>query len=287
MRFYFIVPFLIGLVPVQAQTDPFAGNERSRLHVRLELAGSGRVDLPNGVEWSALSAVRTLELTYALVDVANDGIPIVGGVPAGTVPPAMRDLEAKLAECGDSQACLAAVMMEFAGSGQGGQNPFAAMTGMQPGRYRNFSADRAAGACVDGTVMVDDILSGVTIPPPNPAVAYRFTRVGALTLPVEVFATIDAICAAEVSLDTQTGTMSLRLPVGRIDVPVTMGPSAFTDEQAVRFVEGDGTLELLDRPTGGSWSGSADLDALGSASHNSGQVVVGLSGRISWQLSVG
>lgn len=279
-----VLPFLAGSAFGQ---DPFAGNDRASLHVRLQLAGSGRVNLPNGVEWFAISAQRTLELTYALVDVGNDGVPIVGGVPEGTVPPEMADLEARLAECGEDQVCLAATMMAFAQSGQGGQNPFAAMTGMEPGRYRNFAADRASGACAEGSVVVDDILSGVVIPPPNPAVAYRFTRTGALTLPQADFAVIDAVCAAEVSLDTQTGNVSLRLPLSRIGVPVTMGPTAFTHEASVPFVEGQGTLELLNQPSaeGGGWSGAIDVAEVGSASHNSGQVGTGLSGRISWHLT--
>ncbi len=278
-----VLPLFAGSVLGQ---DHFAGNDRATLHVRLQLAGSGRVNLPNGVEWFAISAQRTLDVTYALVDVGNDVVPIVGGVPDGAVPQEMVDLENKLAECGENQACLAATMMEFARSGQGGQNPFAAMTGMEAGRYRNFAADRASGACADGSVVVDDILSGVVIPPPNPAVAYRFTRTGALSLPQEDFAIIDAICAAEVSLDTQTGKVSLRLPLGRIGVPVTMGPTAFTHENSVPFAEGQGALELLNQPSAqdGGWSGAADVDDVGSASHNSGQVGVDLSGRISWRL---
>lgn len=279
-----LLPLFVG--PVLGQ-DHFAGNDRATLHVRLQLAGSGRVNLPNGVEWFGISAQRTLELTYALVDVGNDGVPIVGGVPDDAVPQEMVDLENKLAECGDNQACLAATMMEFARSGQGGQNPFAAMTGMEPGRYRNFAADRANSACAEGSVVVDDILSGVVMPPPNPAVAYRFTRTGALSLPQEDFAIIDAICAAEVSLDTQTGNVSLRLPLARIGVPVTMGPTAFTHESSVPFTEGQGTLELLNQPSAqdGGWSGATDVDDVGSALHNSGQVGADLSGRISWHLT--
>ena len=280
-----VLPLLAGSALAQ---DHFAGNDRATLHVRLQLAGSGRVDLPNGVEWFAIAAQRTLDVTYALADVGNDGLPIVGGVPDGAVPREMVDLENKLAECGDNQACLAATMMQFAQGGRGGPNPFAAMTGMEPGRYRNFAADRANGACADGRVAVDDILSGVVIPPPNPAVAYRFSRAGALSLPQDDFAVIEAVCAAEVSLDTQTGNVSLRLPLGRIGVPVTMGPTAFTHENSVPFVEGRGTLELLNQPSAqdGGWSGATDVDGVGSASHNSGQVGADLSGRISWRLSL-
>jgi hypothetical protein len=279
-----LVVFL-AIAPAHGEGDLFAGNERASLRVRIELAGSGRTSLPNGVEWAALSASRTLDLTYDLVDVGNDGVPIVGGVPDGTIPSAVRDLEAGMAACRDDQVCMAAKMLEFARSGQGGQNPFLAGTGMQPGRYRNFAADRA-GVCAKGMVRVDDVLSGVTIPPPNPAVAYRFTRVGDQILPQDDFAITDAVCTVEVSLDTQTGALSLRLPVGKFRVPVSMGPGAFTNERSVAFVEGRDTFELLDQPSArdDAWSGSAAIEKVGSASHNSGQVVVGLSGRISWRL---
>lgn len=285
MRPGFALCLLLALAaPASAQTDPFAGNPRATLRVSIELSGSARENFPNGVEWAAIAAVRRLDLSYELVDVANDGLPIVGGVPAGAVPPAMQDLEKKLAECGESQVCLAGVMMAFAQSGQGGENPFAAMTGMQPGRYRNFAGDRT-GTCAEGTVTVQDVLQGVTIPPPNPAVAYRFSRDGALDLPQTNSAVTDTLCAVEVSVDTATNEVSLRLSLQGLPVPVTLGPGAFTDESSTAFAEGEGPLELLSQATTGGkvLTGSTGIE-YGSASHNSGQVSAALSGKLSWSL---
>lgn len=274
--------------PAMAQTDAFAGNARASLHLRIDLSGAARVNFPNGIEWAGINAVRSLDLTYQLVDVGNDGVPIVGGLAEGAVPQEMRDLEARMAECGDNQVCLAGVMMQFAQGGMGqadGRNPFEAMVGMQPGRYVNLAGDRS-GTCAEGVVEVRDRLHGVTIPPPNPAVAYDFPRTGSLSLPQRTSSGADAVCGVEVSLDTATGSMSLRLPLGSISVPVTLGPGAFTDEGAVAFVEGRGTLELVNQaPAGGEWTGAADV-TIGSASHNSGQVSAALSGRVSWSLSM-
>ena len=287
MRHCLTVLGLLALAsPAMAQVDPFPDAPRGKLHVRIELAGSARVDFPNGVEWAAIEAWRTLEVDFGLVDVGNDSVPIVGGLPPGAVPPEAQALEQKIAACGDDQKCLAATMMEFAQSGQGaegGRNPFEAMLGMQPGRYRNFSADRA-GTCAKGTLVVEDVLSGVVIPPPKPAEAYRFTRNGSLTLPKDDFGLMDYACRAEITLDTATGSMSLRLPAAKLAVPVTMGPTAFTHESGVPLIEGAQTIELLDQPTSGAWTGLAEIK-IGSASHNSGQVVAPLKGRVMWSFS--
>jgi hypothetical protein len=293
MRFLLAAIAALALIsPAVANDDPFAGNARGSLHVRIELAGKARVNFPNGVEWAAIEAWRTLELDFGLVDVGNDGVPIVGGVPAGAVPPEAQALEAKIKACGDDQSCLAQTMMEFAQSGQGaegGRNPFEAMLGMQPGRYRNFAADHYGSVCATGTLVVEDMLEGVTIPPPNPAVAYKFTRNGSLTLPAGDAYLMDYACRVEISLDTVAGTMSLRLPAAKLDVPVRLGPTAFTDETSVLLIEGAQTIELLDQPAGrdGAWSGVAELAELGSASHNAGQVVAPLKARIVWRFSEG
>lgn len=270
-----------------AMDDPFAGQERGTLHVRIELAGSARVDLPNGIEWAAIEAWRTLEVDFSLVDVGQDGVPIVGGIPADAVAPEAQDLEARIKACGDDQKCLAQTMMEFAQSGQGaegGRNPFEAMLGIQPGRYRNFAADLFGGVCAKGSLVVQDILSGVSIPPPFAARAYRFTRNGSLTLPADDDYLMDYACRVEVTIDTATGAMSLRLPAAKLDVPVVMGPTAFTQEASTPLIEGQQTIELLDQPTGGTWTGIEEI-ALGFASHNSGQVVAPLKGRVTWSFS--
>lgn len=286
MRAFLAILGLLGsVIPAIAVEDLFAGAPRASLHVRLELAGSNRFDFLNGIEWAALEAWRTLELDFALVDVGNDGFPIVAP-SAPAVPPAMEGLQAKLEACGEDQKCLAATMMEFAQSGEGGANPFAAMTGMQAGRYRNFAADRSA-VCAKGTLVVEDIASGYVFSPPEPARHYRFTRQGNLTLPQDDFGLMDYACRVEVTLDTATGTMSLRLPAAKLSVPVTLGPGGFTDERSVPLIEGVQTIELFDQPAGrdGAWSGVAELAELGSASHNSGQVVAPLKARIVWHLS--
>lgn len=276
--------FLTSATMACAQ-DPFAGNPRGRLDVRIELSGRNRVDLPNGVEWAAIDARRTLEIAFAVVDVGNDGLPIVSASKAdAALPPAMEDLKAKIDACGEDQQCLARTMMEFAKTGSG--NPFLQMTGQQPGRYGNFAADRA-GTCASGTLVVEDVLSGVNISPPEPARAYRFTRNGSLTLPKDDFGLMDAVCAVELTLDRQTGHMSLRLPAAKLAVPVTLGPGAFTDERAVPLIEGKQGIELFDQPAGrdGAWTGVAEVAAAGSASHNSGQVAAPLKARVTWAFS--
>lgn len=280
---------LAGLILVlatdAAAEDLFAGSPRGRLEVRIELGGENRVAFPNGVEWAAIDARRMLNLTFALVNVGNDGLPIVS--PKGardTLSPKMEALRARLAACGDNQQCLSQAMMELAANGGG--NPFLEMTGQQPGRYANYAVDRS-GTCASGTLAVEDVLSGVYIPPPEPARDYRFTRKGTLTLPQDDFALMDAACSAEVSLDRQTGRMSLRLPAAKLSVPVTLGAGAFTDERAVPLIEGSEVIELFEQPGGhgGAWSGVAEIAAAGSASHNSGQVVAPLKARVAWTFS--
>lgn len=266
--------------------DPFAGKPRGKLNVRIELSGSGRVDFPNGVEWAAIDAKRSFELTFELVDVGNDGVPIVK--PAGQTPELsadMKALQSKIEACGQDQMCLARTMMEFAQAGGGGANPFLQMTGQEPGRYRNYAADRY-GTCVAGAIRVEDTLSGVYIPPPEPARAYTFTRTGSLNLPKEDGALMDAACRIEVTLDQTTGQMSLRLPAAKLPVPVTLGAGAFTDERAVSAIEGLQAIELFGQPAGNgeAWSGAADVSA-GSVSHNSGQVSAPLKGRVEWRFS--
>jgi hypothetical protein len=266
--------------------DPYAGNARGKLEVRIELSGSDRVNFPNGVEWAAIDAKRSFDLIFELVDVGNDGMPIV--MPEGQQPELsadMKALQSKIEACGEDQMCLARTMMEFAQAGGSGANPFLQMTGQQPGRYRNFAADRW-GTCVTGTISVEDTLSGVYIPPPEPARPYTFTRKGSLSLPKEDDALLDAACRVEVTLDQKTGKMSLRLPAAKLPVPVKLGAGAFTNEKAVSAIEGLQTIELSGQPSGseGVWSGSANVSA-GSASHNSGQVSAPLKGRVEWRFS--
>ncbi len=288
MRFVLTAIAAFAIVqPAAAIDDPFAGQPRARLHIRIELAGANRVDLPNGVEWARIEAVRTLDVDFGLVDVGIDAYAIVsaGGNSQPGTTPAAEDLQARIGACGEDQKCLADAMMSFAQTVESSADAFAQMTGAQPGRYRNFAADHH-GTCATGTLVVEDVLSGVVIPPPNPAVAYRFTRNGSLTLPAANDTLMDYACRIEVTLDTATGAMSLRLPAAKLEVPVTMGPAAFTHERSTPLLEGPQTIELLDQPTGGTWTGIAQVE-IGSASHNSGQVAAPLKGRVTWSFSEG
>lgn len=290
MRFVLAAIAALALTqPAAAIDDPFAGQPRANLHVRIELAGANRVNFPNGIEWAKIEAVRTLELDFGLVDIGIDAYAIVsvdGKNQPGTTP-AVEDLQARITACGDNQKCLADAMMAFAQSAESSADMFAQMTGAQPGRYRNFAADHH-GTCAKGTLVVQDVLSGVVIPPPNPAVAYRFTRNGGLTLPVADESLMDYACRVELTLDTATGAMSLRLPAAKLDVPVTMGPTAFTHERSTPLIEGSQKIELIDQPAGGdgAWTGVAEVE-VGSASHNSGQVAAPLKGRVTWRFSEG
>lgn len=289
MRLLFAVIGLFALcLPAVALDDPFAGAPRAKLHVRIELVGSNRVDFPNGVEWAAIEAFRTLEIDFALVDVGNDGLAIVSAGDPNATPSGMADLQGKIEACGEDQKCLGAVMMEFAKASEGNSDVFAQMTGQQPGRYRNFAADRA-GTCASGTLVVQDMLSGVYIPPPEAARPYRFPRDGSLVLPQDDASLMDYACSVEVSLDQATGQMSLRLPAAKLAVPVKLGPGAFTDETATLLTEDLQVIELFDQPTGrdGGWTGIAEVDAAGFASHNSGQVIAPLKARIEWRLVEG
>lgn len=268
-----------------AANDPFEGNSRGRLTVRLELAGSQRADMPNGVEWAAIDAKREMAVEFGMVDVGNDGLPIVSAKPAGSeLSPEMRGLKGRIDACGGDQACLAHVMMEFAAAGNGG-NVFQQMTGQQPGRFQNFAGDRT-GTCARGILTVVDTLSGVYIPPPEAARPYRFSRNGSRNLPVADERLTDTLCRVEMTIDKAANTMSLRLPVS-LPVGVTLGVEAFTDEKAVSLVEGEQFLTVYDQPSGrpGAWSGSAEIKGLGSASHNSEQVSAPLHGRIVWSFA--
>ncbi|MCR6634335.1 hypothetical protein [Devosia sp.] len=107
MRPGFALCLLLALAgPASAQTDPFAGNPRATLRVSIELSGSARENFPNGVEWAAIAAVRRLDLSYELVDVANDGLPIVGGVPAGQCRRPCRILKRNLPIAGKARSAL-------------------------------------------------------------------------------------------------------------------------------------------------------------------------------------
>lgn len=152
-------------------------------------------------------------------------------------------------------------------------------------RYQNWIVDRR-GACAKGTVAVADEGDGVNIAPPSPAAPYRFKRTGGLTLPVESTAVIEKICQADVSIDTRSNRLSLRLAGFDFPTPVTLQGQSFTSEKSVPFLEGAGKIEILDQPVdsdGKSGAGSERLATLGSVSHNSGATVAPVSGVLAWR----
>ncbi|MBE0580402.1 hypothetical protein [Devosia sp.] len=94
----------------------------------------------------------------------------------------------------------------------------------------------------------------------------------------------DSVCSAELTHDTESGLVSLRLPTGGLMVPVALTGHAFTDETSVALIEGQRLLDLPDQPaTGSGLNGNTTLEKLGSASHNSGQVTAPLRATIAWR----
>lgn len=278
-------------LPARAQTsvpDFFPGAATGTLHISMDLTGYGRTNMPNGVEWAGLTALRSFDIRLRMVDVGNGNVPIVpitgatgpGGGPLG-MPPAMAAMEDEMAACNGNQACQIAVMTQL---GKQLMESAAPPAEMDFTRFQNWATDRRV-PCAEGSLSVNDDLQGVTIPPPNPAVAYRFQRVGLLKLPAGLESIIDNLCVAEMAFDTQTMVVSLRLPAGGLDVPVDLiGAQAFTDETVVELIEGVGKLELLDENVSSPSNllGEAVIEKVGSASHNSGQVVAPLRAAISW-----
>lgn len=279
---------LLVLLPAPEAQDAFAGSATGTLWLEIDLGGSGRMDLPNGVEWAALDASRSLTLQLRLFDVGNGGVPIVpvggfGGADGANplMPPGMEEMQAAMEACGDDQACLMATSMRFSKEMMAMGQAFADT--LDSTRFSNWSAMRT-GDCAMGTMSVRDMGQGVIISPPNPAAPYRFERAGSISLPQGLEAIREAVCTAELTHDTEAGLVSLRLPTSGLMVPVTLTGHAFTDETAVPLIEGQLLLELLDQSVAGDeLSGTITLPRLGSASHNSGQVSVPLRATIAWR----
>ncbi len=278
---------LFVLLPAPKAQDAFAGAATGTLWLEIELSGSGRIDLPNGVEWAALDARRSLSLQLRLVDVGNSGVPIVPVAGVGGAEGAnpltvagLEEMEAAMAACNGDQACLMMTSMRFSQQMMVVGQAFADT--LESERFGNWSAMRT-GDCASGTMSVRDLGQGVIISPPNPAAPYRFQRVGLIDLPAGLDAIREAVCSAELTHDTQSSLVSLRLPTGGLMVPVTLTGHAFTDETSVPLIEGQRLLELLDQPvTDGVLGGQITLEQLGSASHNSGQVSAPLRATITW-----
>lgn len=279
---------LLVLLPAPKAQDAFAGANTGTLWLEIELSGSGRTDLPNGLEWAALEASRSLALQVRLVDVGNGGVPVVpvGGVGGADganplIPAGLEEMEAAMAACNGDQACQMMTSMRFSKEMMSMGQAFA--DSLESTRFSNWSAMRT-GDCAIGTMSVRDAGQGVVISPPNPAAAYRFERTGAISLPEGLDAIRESACSAELTHDTESGLVSLRLPVGGLMVPVSLSGHAFTDETSVALVEGQRLLELPDQPVAGDeLNGTATLEQLGSASHNSGQVVAPLRATIAWR----
>ncbi len=279
---------LFFLLPAPEAQDVFAGSPTGTLWLDIELSGSGRTDLPNGVEWAQLDATRSLALQLRMVDVANGGVPIVPvggfGGPDGAnplVPPGMAEMEAAMAACNGDQACQMMTSMRFSKEMMAMGQAFS--DSLDSTRFSNWSALRT-GDCALGSMSVRDVGHGVIISPPNPAAPYRFERAGSIRLPDGLDLVRKAICSAELTHDTETGLVSLRIPTDGLMVPVALTGHAFTDETAVPAIEGRRQLELLDQPVGGGdLGGQVTLDQLGWASHNSGQVSAPLRASLSWR----
>jgi hypothetical protein len=283
-----------------AQSMPktmFPGAPTGVLTVRMELSGSARRDMPNGVEWYKLTALRTLDLRLTMLDPGVTNAPLVevsgrdpknanaNAVPG--MPPGMQEMAAAIEACDGDQACERAAMTKLAPKIQANPQAYDPKKSTDANRYQNWVNDRRV-ICAKGSLSVSDSGEGVVIPPPNPARPYKFQRIGSVALPDGKEKTIEAACIAEITFDRQTGKASLVLPAAGLAVPVKLSGQAFTNETSVAFIEGVQKIKILDQPglTAGkpakSWSGQTTMK-IGSVSHNSGQVVVPVTAKITWR----
>ena len=194
----------------QAQpADP--GAATGTLWLDLELAGSGRTNLPNGVEWASLQATRKMSVRVRMRDMGNRNVPIVAAKEqaGGSAPAGMEAIEKAAKACKGDQACLIATMMKY-----GSQlKPEAHGLKLDSKRFRNWAGDRRK-ACASGSLSVRDRGEGVIISPPNPAAAYRFERAGSADPQKQAGRLSEALCAAELTYDAETAAASLRLQLG-------------------------------------------------------------------------
>lgn len=260
------------------------------LHVTVELAGQARNDFPNGIEWAGLTTNRTMSIDLAMLmpqAATGPGLPL-GGVAPGDAPlPAgMATIAQAMEACGEDEACRMKSMMALGKQLQA--NPQALGTlEADTTRYETWTPDRD-GACASGNVSVADAGDGVAFVPPDPARKYHFERIGGVELRASAQEPefVEALCVAVLAVDRKLGLASLRLPAGGIAVPVELTGQAFTSEKRVEFLEGAQRIEVLDQPIDAgskTWGGEADLNRVGSVSHNSGQVVVPVNARITWE----
>ena len=270
--------------PRSQRFEPLTG----RLFLTVELKGQGRKDLSNKVEWYRLTADRKLELELAMYMPVKSPAPTlrVGGIDKDNAPmPAgMEAIKNAVEGCNGDQNCERQAMAAVAQKMMANPGVLAAM---QPDdtRFENWFADRR-GPCASGTLRVDDEGDGMNISPPAPARPYRFKRSGRLELAAQGADIMDRVCKAEFSVDRQKGLLSMRLGGLNIPVPVQMTGQAYTAEKSVLFLEGSKGIELFDQAVSTdatTWSGQSQLEKIGSVSHNSGQTVAPMSGKLTWR----
>jgi hypothetical protein len=275
------------LAPAQPGRGPAPDGAKARLFLAIDLKGTGRKDLPNKVEWYRLTSSRKAEVELALVPVKSPApIVKVGGIDKDNAPmPAGMQAMAKALEpCKGDQECQRKAMMAF------GQQMMANPQSVGPmkqddTRFENWIADWR-GPCAKGSFTVDDEGDGVNIPPPNAARPYRFRRAGRLELSGQGRDIMEKACQVEVSVDRQTGLLSLRLNRLDVPVPVQMSGQAFTSEKSVPFLEGRGKLEVADQKIdvkAASWTGQGRFEKVGTVSHNSGQTVAPMTATLTWR----
>lgn len=277
---------LLGAGEVSVAGQPATG----RLHVKVELEGSAREDFPNGIEWAALSTKRSMSLDLAMwmPEVGGGPLLTLGGVDPRnpSLPPGMAAIASAVEACGEDQACIAKTMMGIGKQLAADENALGSME-VDNTRYENWVAD-ANGPCATGHASVVDLGDGNAISPPSPARRYHFERRGEASILSEGPGTEsqDSLCPSMLSIDTKLGVASLRLPAAGILIPVALSGDAFTSEKRVQFIEGVHRIELFDQPAVAgtkTWGGETVLTDVGSVSHNSGQVVVPVKTRITWE----
>ena len=277
--------FLVGQASAAAPDSP-AGH----LHVTLQLAGTARNHFPNGIEWAGLTISRSMSVDLAMTmpqAVTGPGLAL-GGVEPGQapLPTGMATIAQAMEACGEDEACRMKSMMSIGKQLQADAQALGALEGDKT-RYETWTSARG-DVCASGNISVADAGDGVSFVPPDPAGKYHFERIGG----VEIRATaadansVEALCVAVLAVDRKLGLASLRLPAGGIVVPVHLTGQSFTSEKQVEFLEGAERIEVIDQPIdvrSRTWGGQTALADVGSVSHNSGQVVVPVNARITWE----
>lgn len=276
-----------SVAPAQPARGSNSDAPNARLFLAIDLKGAARRDLPNKVEWFRLTSSRRAEVELALVPVKSPApIVKVGGIDKDNAPmPAGMQAMAKALEpCKGEQECQRKAMMAFGQQMMANPQSVGSMK-QDDTRFENWIADWR-GPCAKGSFTADDEGDGMNISPPNSAKPYRFRRAGRLELPDQSRDVMERACQVEVSVDRQTGLLSLRLNRLDVAVPVQMTGQAFTSEKSVPFLEGRGKLELSDQKIdvkAASWAGQGKFEKAGTVSHNSGQTVAPMAGTLTWR----